>query len=386
MQAFDFNLRHLHAFVATAQCGSLSNAAREVNLSQSAVTQAIAKLERQIGLSLFERLPSGVEPTDAALLLLPRAIAALGFIASNRVTAAEVRAFVSLAKNGSYVATAADTGIRQASLHRSVAGLAASLGQRLVERRGRGVAITPRGIAAARRFQLAESELRSAIAELEALKGREVGRIVVGAMPMCRAKLLPRIIVDFHSIHPEARISIVEGSFAEIVQPLRNGDIDLMLGALREKEGNDLAQLPLFVDRPIIVGRSGHPLTAVRQPSAADLADYPWIVPREGTPLRAQWTELFSTLPGGPPRVAVESGSVIIARQLLIDGDFLTLVSSDQVALETKSGRLARIGGARSELSRTIGMISRADWRPTRMQQAFVDLVVAHGQGMGRED
>ena len=159
-----------------------------------------------------------------------------------------------------------------------------------------------------------------------------------------------------------------------------------MLGALREKEGNDLAQLPLFVDRPIIVGRSGHPLTAVRQPSAADLADYPWIVPREGTPLRAQWKELFSTLPGGPPRVAVESGSVIIARQLLIDGDFLTLVSSDQVALETESGRLARIGGARSELSRTIGMISRADWRPTRMQQSFVDLVVARGQGMGRED
>ena len=386
MDAFDFNLRHLRAFIASARCASLSAAARDINLSQSAITQAIAKLERQIGLPLFERLPSGVAPTEAALLFLPRAIAALGFVSSNRVTAAEARAFVSLAKNGSYVATAADTGIRQASLHRSVAGLAASLGQRLVERRGRGVAITRRGLAVARRFQLAESELRSAIAEMEALKGREVGRIVVGAMPMCRAKLLPRIIAEFHKAHPEAGISIVEGSFSEIVQPLRSGDIDLMLGALRDTEGGDLAQQALFIDRPIIVGRLGHPLAAVREPSAKALAAYPWIVPRKGTPLRAQWTELFRNLTGRPPRVAVESGSVMVARELLIDGDFLTLVSSDQVALEVEAGRLVRIGGARSELSRTIGMISRSDWRPTRMQQEFVDLVVAHGLAMEHED
>jgi len=383
MHAFDFNLRHLRAFVAATECGSLTAAAHVVNLSQSAITQAIAKLELQIELPLFERQASGVIPTHAATLLLPRARRALELVASNRVTASQVRAFVSVAKHGSYVATAAETGLRQPSLHRSVAQLSATLGQSLFDRRGRGIVLTRRGQAAATRFQLAEAELRAAIAELEGLKGREVGRIVIGAMPLCRARLLPRVIAAFHEIHPEAGVTIVEGSFTEIVGPLRAGEIDLVLGALRDHEGSDLEQRPLFVDRPIIVGRHSHPLARVGEPTSAQLAQYPWIVASEGTPLRDRWRHLFGDRADGPPNVALESGSVIIARQLLIDDDFLTLLSPDQVAIDIESGTLAQIGTAREGLSRTIGMISRAAWRPTKMQQAFVDLVIAQSEQMG---
>lgn len=386
MQPFDFNLRHLQAFVATARRGSLSRAAPEVNMSQSAVTQAIAKLERQLGLPLFDRQPSGVAATDAGRLLLPRAETALRTIASNRVTASQVRAFISLSKHGSYVVAAADTGVREPSLHRSVGDLAANLGQQLVERRGRGIAITRRGENAARRFRLAEAELRSALAELEALKGREVGRIVVGAMPLCRARLLPKAIAAFHKLHPKAAVAVVEGSFNDIVGPLRNGDIDLMLGAVRTREADDLEQRPLFIDHPIVVGRAGHPLAGASDPSVEQLAGFPWIIAGEGTPLRQQWRQLFAGRRGGEPDVAVECGSVILARQLLIDGYFLTLLSPDQVAMEIETGLLTAIGAARHEISRTIGMIYRADWRPTAMQQAFIDLVVSEAARMGQED
>jgi DNA-binding transcriptional LysR family regulator len=386
VEAFDFNLRHLRAFVSTANCGSLSGAAREVNLSQSAITQAIAKLERQLELPMFERQPSGVALTEAGRLLFHRACAALDLIGSNRVTASQVRTFVSLAKHGSYVATAIDTGIRQPSLHRSIADLAANLGQRLVERRGRGVVVTQRGVAVARQFQLAEAELRAGLDELEALKGREVGRVVVGAMPLCRAKLLPKVIAAFNELYPDVEIAVIEGSFAEIAGPLRNGDIDLVIGALRDREGDDLVQEALFADRPIIVGRSGHPLARSARTTADQLARYPWIISREGTPLRAQWHELFKTRAAGPPRVAVETGSVVLTRQLLIDGDFLTLLSPDQVASEIEIGRLSRIGSKRLKLSRTIGTISRAGWRPTRLQQAFVDLLVRESGGSAAKD
>lgn len=363
--------------VATAASGGVSSAAAQVNLTQPAITQGIAKLERLVDLPLFDRRPGGMEPTEAARLLVPRAERALGLIGSPRVTAPQMRAFVALARNGSYAGAALDTGIREPSLHRAVADLALGVGQKLVERRGRGVALTGRGLALARRFRLAEAELRSAIAELEALKGRDVGRIAVGAMPLSRARLLPSALAAFHRAYPQVDLPIVEGSHAELVGPLRDGEIDLMLGALRDESvGDDLVQQPLFHDRPEILGRAGHPLTS--HASAAtplQLAKFEWVLPGEGTPLRAQWRQIFVRSGIEPPRVAIECGSVIVVRQLLVQGDFLTLLSPDQVAVELEAGWLARIGAAPGDPSRVIGVTTRAGWRPTRLQHRFLDMI-----------
>ena len=377
MDSSDFNLRHLQAMVAATESGSLSAAARRVNLTQPAITQGIAKLERGLGLPLFERRPGGMEPTAAARILAPRAATALALIGSPRVTGPQMRAFMALARGGSYVAAAAETGIREASLHRAVADLALGLGHRLVERRGRGIALTARGAAAARRFRLADAELKAALSELAALRGQEVGRIAVGAMPLSRARLLPNAVAAFHREHPQVDISIAEGSHVELVGPLRDGEIDLMLGALRDPSpGDDLMQTPLFVDRPVVLGRNGHPL-AGRRPDTEALARFAWVVPPEGTPLRAQWRRMFELGGVAPPRVAIELGSVIVVRQLLIQSDFLTLLSPDQVAVELEAKWICRIGSAPGDPSRTIGITTRAGWRPTPLQRRFVAAVEA---------
>ena len=82
MDPLALNLRHLRAAVAIVASGSVSAAARAVHVSQPAVTQGIAKLEAQIGQQLFERRADGMSPTEAALILAPRADAALRLINS----------------------------------------------------------------------------------------------------------------------------------------------------------------------------------------------------------------------------------------------------------------------------------------------------------------
>lgn len=376
MEVDQLNIRHLAAFAAVVESGSVSAAARIVNLTQPAITQAVAKLEHQLGLRLFDRRPGGMAPTDAARLLAVRAEAALRLIGSRRVTAAQIRAFVALARAGSYSGAAANIGIAEASLHRAVGDLSLVLG-RLVERRGRGVALTRRGVATARNLRLALAELRSALAELADLEGREVGRIAVGAMPLSRARLLPEAVTAFHVRYPQVDIAIAEGSHVELLGPLRDGEIDLMIGALRDPSpGNDLVQSPLFADHPVIVARAGHPLAAAGGAvDPAAMARFPWIVPSEGTPLRILWRRMFDALGLPAPHVPIECGSVITIRQLLIGSDFLTLLSPDQVAVELEAGWLARIGEAPGAVSRTIGVTTRAGWRPTRLQSRFVEMV-----------
>ena len=111
MNPDQFNIRHLAAMAAVVELGSVSLAARAVNLTQPAVTQGIAKLEAQLGLSLFARQPGGMVALEPAERLKPRIDAALRLIGSNRVTAAQVRAFVALARGGSYAAAAVATGV-----------------------------------------------------------------------------------------------------------------------------------------------------------------------------------------------------------------------------------------------------------------------------------
>jgi DNA-binding transcriptional LysR family regulator len=289
-----------------------------------------------------------------------------------------------LARYGSYAAAAAQTGISEASLHRAVTGLGMATKQTLVERRRRGVTLTRSGRALARRFQLAEAELRSALAELSMIQGREVDRIVIGAMPLSRARLLPHAIATFQRAHPQVHLSIIEGSHSELVGPLRNGDLDLLLGALRDLADDDeLVQQPLFYDRPVVLGRAEHPILSSRTTRTLEqLASYEWVLPPEGTPLRAQWRQMF--LAGGivPPRVAIECGSVMLLRELLVHGDFLTLLSEDQVAVELDTGWLVKID--RAPGSRLIGVTSRRDWRPTRLQQRFMELLGVAAQRITR--
>jgi DNA-binding transcriptional LysR family regulator len=70
-------LRELRAFVAVAEEGGLSAAARRLHISQPALSQTIGGLERQLGVKLLVRSSTGVQPTDAGTELLGEARAVL---------------------------------------------------------------------------------------------------------------------------------------------------------------------------------------------------------------------------------------------------------------------------------------------------------------------
>jgi DNA-binding transcriptional LysR family regulator len=70
-------LRELSAFVAVVEEGGMSAASRRLHVSQSALSQTVGALERELGLTLLERTSTGVRPTDAGTMLLVEARAVL---------------------------------------------------------------------------------------------------------------------------------------------------------------------------------------------------------------------------------------------------------------------------------------------------------------------
>src|SRR5262245_9093979 len=63
-------LRDLHILLTVVANGSMVKAAAQLNVSQPAISDAIATLEAAIGVRLLERSRKGVEPTAYGAVLL----------------------------------------------------------------------------------------------------------------------------------------------------------------------------------------------------------------------------------------------------------------------------------------------------------------------------
>jgi DNA-binding transcriptional LysR family regulator len=70
-------LRELSAFVAVVEEGGMSAASRRLHVSQSALSQTVSALERELGVTLLERTSTGVRPTEPGTTLLVEARAVL---------------------------------------------------------------------------------------------------------------------------------------------------------------------------------------------------------------------------------------------------------------------------------------------------------------------
>ncbi len=389
---YDLNLRHLRALRLIAQHGRMRCAAGVAGLSQPALTQALAKLEHQLGTALFMRSTLGMVPTQAGERVIARVSAAFEHLSAaarslsgggrrgfsrpeNLFTTTQLRGLLSLADAGSFVGAAQLTGLAQPALHRAVREIEELCGLPLVERRGRGVALTSSGQRLAKGCRLAVLELAAALHDLRE-GGALTGRLTIGAMPLCRVRLLPEAVARLsQEIAPGAKIDVVEGSYRELLEPLRDGRVDLMIGALRGQPPPDLRQRPLFADRLVVTARADHPLANQGEVTLKMLASYPWIVGTTATPSREQWERLFDSAGIARPDAPVECGSVMTTRGVLMKSDFLTLLSPDQIVMETKTGMLVQIGEPLAESLRIIGVTTRQDWQPTGLQRRFIELI-----------
>ncbi len=389
----DLNLRHLRGLLAVQEHGSISAAAQAVNLSQPALTQGLLKIERQLGEVLFERRPAGMVPTSAGQVVLERTkgamrhlttgcrlVAGEGFEPDRRLTMTQLRALLGLVKAGSFASASEDIGLSQAAIHRGVRELEEAFGRKLVERRGRGVHINFAGRRFARSCRLAFNELQAALSELGLDPHHPI--ITIGTTPMARAFLVPEAMALMVAQGHPAGFRVLEGSWGELVESLRDGQIDMIVGELTPDDIPDLKMEPLYREAPVIVAGRQHSLVGRKAPTVGTLASYPWIIAPETSPLRAEWERLFSAR---KPQVPVECGSIMVIGRLLTSSEMLTLAMPDQVALQIRTGLLARIGEPLAGSAPTIGTTLRQSWQPTLAQRHFLDLLRSVAQGIGAD-
>ncbi len=391
------NLRHLRAFCEVARHRSISQAAEQIHLSQPAITQAIAKLEQQFETTLFDRRSDGMYPTEGGQILHDRVLRAVEQVrhgareatrlggertarrAGNpelKLTTTQLRALTAVADARNFSLAARQLGTSQPSLHRAARDLERALEVTLFEKTGQGIELTRAAQMLVQQVKLAFAELRQGFTELAALRGQETGMIVVGSMPLARSFILPNAINQLLAARPELQVSVLDGPYPDLLDGLRHGDIDLLIGALRDPVPmDDVIQEALFDDPLAIVVRKDHPLTRARRIDARELGKYGWVLPRRGAPTRSYFESLFTREEQPLPTSIIESASLVLNRGLLLNSDRASILSAHQVRLEQDLGLLVAIDMGSARASRTIGLTLRRDWRPTASQAMFLDML-----------
>ncbi|WP_372511124.1 LysR family transcriptional regulator [Streptomyces cylindrosporus] len=214
-----------------------------------------------------------------------------------------LRAFLEVARHGSFTVAARGLGWTQSAVSRQVAALEAALGGGpLFDRLPRGVRLTEAGRVLVPYAETVTEALHGAGRELAALREVAGGRLRFGAFPTADAALVPHALAAFRARHPRVRLSREEGLTPRLLERLAAGHLDLAVVSTTPGAPLESYDLHHLLDESLYVAvPASHPLARSGPVRLGRLADADWISgsPRpEGTLLDAAVRQGFR------PRVA----------------------------------------------------------------------------------
>lgn len=380
-------IKPLRAACAVAVTGSSVGAATALHVSQSSVTRAVLALEAGLQQVVFYRSALGMQSTPAFVAVVKLCSAAFDHLLMTEpskarksklplwmdcrvalgIGARHVRVMLSLSVTGSETLSATQLGISQSAVHQTLAQLEHLCTRPLFVRSSQvGLRLTDTGSRLLRGCKLFLADLQQADEMLAALAGHRQGRLVIGTLPFSTGALLPKALDRVLRALPSVQVTVIDGTYDNLIQLLRQGEIDVMVGALRpELAVKGLVQETLFIDRLTVLARAGHPLAQRSRLSWRDLQETQWIMPMANTPAQAVLEQVLAS--GGLPMPAVELrvNSALMMQALLLQSDRVAMMSSRQMQAEIGAGLLTELQLPMPLTERSIGLVRRAEVRPS---------------------
>ena len=241
----------------------------------------------------------------------------------------KARAFLAAVEGGSLTSAARVLCCTQPGATRMINSLEEELGFPLLVRTKRGVSPTPNGLQMlpllkdlVRAHRLCEETGAS-------ISGAVSGTLAIGCYWSVSAMILPGVLKAFLRDHPGVRVTLREGTNAELSRMLAERSVDLCFSA--RPSGGDFDWLPVQDDELVAWLPWDHPDAGLERFPLAKLADYPFIVTQPGrdTDIDRLLERAgiipdvrFATLDGWSTWKMVEAGLGISLNQRLISRDW----------------------------------------------------------------
>jgi len=292
----------------------------------------------------------------------------------------QIQTFLTVTDKGSFSKAAKDLYRTQPAISIKLRGLEKELGHRLLERRPRGLNLTPAGEVLYRRGRSILAEIATLKTELADLTAKKTGRVSLGTSDTVSLYLLPQMVKQFVQRYPGIELILVTQVSRQVVDRILSGELDIGIVTLPAPEGS-LEIRELYRDRFVLVFPPGHPLGKRRRIRASHLQGHPIIHLKPET-LTRQWIDGKLAQFGLGNQVRMEVSTVEIIKRLVEVGMGISLLPEMAIAEELKSGRLraARLQGV--PLIRSMALVNRKGKYFSHALRAFVDDLLGYTEDL----
>ena len=190
------------------------------------------------------------------------------------------KAFAAAAELKSLTRAAQRLQYTQSGISQLLRSLEDEIGFPLLVRGRLGAAPTPEGkqlLPYVQRMLAAAQDVQNMAADL---RGAAAGTLQIGTFSSVAVNWLPKLLRGFAQEHPGVAIGVMNGTYSVVEDALSEGQIDCGFVTLPSRE--EFTVFPLARDRLMAVVGEESPLAALKEATAAQLADQPFIMPAEG--------------------------------------------------------------------------------------------------------
>jgi DNA-binding transcriptional LysR family regulator len=240
-----------------------------------------------------------------------------------------LRVLHAVAGYGSVTAAAAALGYSAPAVSQQLAALEREVGMILTERAGRGVSLTPAALILVAHTDALLARLEAAEADLAALRDQVAGRVALAAFPSAAASLVPAAWAALADSAPQVRLDLTEMEPEESLPAVLRGETDVAVAHEYDLLPRPLDSLferrDLLADPVSLAVPAGHPLAGQPAIALADLADQPFLAPREATSC-GEMIRRACARAGFAPRVTARATDFGVLLALVAAGAGVTLV------------------------------------------------------------
>lgn len=285
--------------------------------------------------------------------------------------------FLTVVKERSFTRAAEKLYRTQPAISLAIQRLENDLGERLLDRSGRDLALTEAGklvYDCARRQENLQRELSNQLAEL---RNKAIGRLVIGANESMAFYLLPHVC-QFRQQYPKIKLVVQRSRSTELPDHLTAGDVDF--GIISYKPDDErFDSIPIYTDHLSFVMPPNHRLASRTSVSIKDLGMESFVGHNVPSPYRDNVIREFQrhkvTL-----NVDLEMPTVESVRLMVQAGQGLAFLPRLCVEQDLKQGLLKEVKVKEILLERTIYLV-RVSKRPLgHAAKAFLELVHAETQ------
>ena len=280
--------------------------------------------------------------------------------------------FLEVAKLGSFSRAGQKVFRSQSAVSAQIRQLEQEYGDRLLDRSGKVVRLTPAGrvlFAYGERLLKLRDESLLAVADQGATPR---GTLVIGANEATCLYVLPEVFAEYCRLYPGVQISIYRNFSYKIIEKLEIGQIDVGIVTLPVKSPS-LKVHAIFKDQLMLMVSPQSPLAKHKLVPVSEIAKHPLLLPKTGY-TRQLMDKLFRPY-NSHLHVSMELPSIGMIKSFVAAGLGVSLISAGFARDEVSAGRVKLIGLQDVELWRELGLVYRRDRTLPRATTTFITTV-----------